>query len=53
MSPDNVRADVIHQFWERPAARPFVEFLMDLEADDLLRLSVIEELLQADDSMFR
>jgi hypothetical protein len=50
LSPENVRADVIRQFWERPAARNLAEVLIDLEADDLLRHEVIEELRATDDS---
>lgn len=42
-SPSNVRADVIRQFHERGDAG-MVEVLSDLEADELIRLQVIEEL---------
>lgn len=43
MSPSNVRADVIRQFHER-GDEGMVEVLTELEADDLLRFQVIEEL---------
>ena len=43
MSPSNVRADVIRQFHDR-GEEGMVEMLTELEADDLLRLQVIEEL---------
>jgi hypothetical protein len=48
-SPSNVRADVIRQFHER-GEDEMVEVLTDLEADELIRLQVIEELraMQAD-----
>lgn len=42
-SPANVRADVVRQFHER-GDEGMVEVLAELEADDLLRLQVIEEL---------
>jgi len=42
-SPSNVRADVIRQFHDRGEER-MVEVLSELEADDLLRLQVIEAL---------
>lgn len=42
-SPSNVRADVIRQFYER-GDDGMVEVLADLEADELVRLQVIEEL---------
>jgi hypothetical protein len=42
-SPSNVRADVIRQFHERGDAG-MVEVLSDLEADDLLRLQVVDAL---------
>jgi ACT domain-containing protein len=44
-SPSNVRADVIRQFHERGEAG-MVEVLVELEADELLRLQVIEVLRQ-------
>ncbi|MGH2659008.1 MAG: hypothetical protein ACRDHS_04905 [Actinomycetota bacterium] len=40
-SPSNVRADVIRQFQDR-GEEGMVEVLSDLEADELLRLQVIE-----------
>ncbi len=45
-SPSNVRADVIRQFHER-GHHDMVETLTELEADELLRLQVIEELRKA------
>jgi hypothetical protein len=42
-SPSNVRADVIRQFYER-GDDGMVEVLSYLEADDLIRLQVIEAL---------
>lgn len=42
-SPSNVRADVIRQFHERGDGA-MVETLTELEADELLRLRVVEEL---------
>jgi hypothetical protein len=42
-SPSNVRADVIRQFHARGDAG-MVEVLSDLEADELIRLQVIEAL---------
>lgn len=42
-SPSNVRADVIRQFHER-GYEEMVEVLVELEADDLLRLQVVEML---------
>ena len=42
-APSNVRADVIRQFHERGDAG-MVEVLSDLEADELLRLQVIDAL---------
>jgi hypothetical protein len=44
-SSSNVRADVIRQFHERGEAG-MVEVLVELEADELLRLQVIEVLRQ-------
>jgi len=46
-SPSHVRADVIRQFHERGKGN-MVEVLMELEADELLRLQVIETLRQLD-----
>ena len=40
-APPRVRADVIRQFHERPDGRDMAEVLMDLEADELVRLQVI------------
>jgi hypothetical protein len=42
-APSNVRADVIRQFHER-GEEGMVEILAELEADDLLRWQVIDEL---------
>jgi len=42
-SPSNVRADVIRQFHER-GDEGMVEVLTDLEANELVRLQVIEAL---------
>jgi hypothetical protein len=42
-SPSNVRADVIRQFYER-GDDGMVGVLSDLEADELLRLQVIDAL---------
>ena len=46
-SPSNVRADAIRQFYER-GEDGMVDVLSDLEADELLRLQVIEALRQFD-----
>lgn len=46
-SPSNVRADVIRQFHER-SKDGMVEVLAELEADELLRLEVIEVLRRLD-----
>jgi len=43
-SPERVRADVIRQFFERPEGRSLAQTLMDLEADELLRLQVVAKL---------
>jgi hypothetical protein len=43
---EHVRADVIRQFHERGDVG-MVEVLTELEADDLLRLQVIDELRSA------
>ena len=45
-SDSRVRADVIRQFHDR-GDEGMVEVLTELEADDLLRQQVIEELRQA------
>jgi hypothetical protein len=42
-SPSNVRADVIKQFHER-GDEGMVEVLTELEADELARLQVIDQL---------
>jgi hypothetical protein len=47
-SPSDLRADVIRQFNER-GDHGMVEVLIDLEADDLLRLQVIEALRRLED----
>ena len=44
-SPSNVRADVIRQFHERGDDR-MVEVLVELEADELLRLQIVDLLSQ-------
>jgi hypothetical protein len=36
-----VRADAIRQFFERPDGRALAETLMDLEADELLRIRAV------------
>lgn len=46
-SPSDVRADVIRQFHERGDAG-MVEVLSDLEADELIRLQVIEALQRSE-----
>lgn len=43
-SPSETRADVIRQMHERPITRDLAEALMDLEAEPLLRLQVMEAL---------
>jgi hypothetical protein len=43
MSPSHVRADLIRQFHERGDDR-MVEVLSDMEAHELIRLQVVEEL---------
>ena len=45
-SSSNVRADVIRQFHER-GDEGMVAVLTELEADDLIRLQVIDELREA------
>jgi hypothetical protein len=40
----DVRADVIRQFHERPDGGGMTEVLIDLEADELLRLQAIDVL---------
>jgi len=49
-SPSNARADVIRQFHER-GEDGMVEVLADLEADELLRLQVIDELRHLSDQV--
>jgi hypothetical protein len=46
--PSNVRADMIRQFHER-GTESMVGVLTELEADDLLRLQVIDALRKADE----
>jgi hypothetical protein len=46
-SPLNVRADVIRQFYER-GDTGMVEVLSDLEADEFIRLQVIDALRRFD-----
>jgi hypothetical protein len=41
-SPSNTRADVIRQFYERPAGQEMAEVLIELEKDELIRAQVIE-----------
>jgi hypothetical protein len=41
LSDSTTRADVIRQFYEREDTRNLAEVVMDLESDDLLRLTVI------------
>jgi hypothetical protein len=43
-APSNVRADVIRQFHERPDGGGMAEVLIDLEADELLRIQAIDVL---------
>jgi hypothetical protein len=43
-SPSETRADLIRQMHERPITRDLAEALMDLEAEPLLRLQVMEAL---------
>lgn len=47
-SPSDVRADVIRQFYERGGGG-MVEVLTELEADELLRLRVIDALRRLED----
>ena len=47
-SPSNVRADVIRQFHER-GDDGMVEALTDLEADEIVRLQVVELLRSTQD----
>jgi hypothetical protein len=46
-APSDVRADVIRQFHERPNGRGMAEVLIDLEADELLRIQTIDFLFQS------
>jgi hypothetical protein len=41
LSDSEVRADFIRQFYERKDTRNLAEVLIDLEGDDVLRLTVI------------
>jgi hypothetical protein len=41
LADPEVRADLIRQFYEREDARNLAEVLMDLEADDGLRVEVM------------
>ena len=45
-SQSDVRADLIRQMHERNETRGLAELLMDLEADELIRLHVIDLLEQ-------
>jgi hypothetical protein len=40
-SSEEVRADLIRQFWERQQGHPIAELLMDLEADRVARGVVV------------
>ena len=40
-SDSRVRADLIRQFYERQGGKGMAEILMDLEADEFLRLQVV------------
>jgi hypothetical protein len=46
-SSSRVRADIIRQFHERPDGLGMAEVLMDLEADELLRIQAIDLLRQS------
>lgn len=46
-APSHVRADVIRQFHERADGRGMADVLIDLEADELLRIRAIEVLRQS------
>jgi hypothetical protein len=41
LADSEVRADLIGQFYEREDTRNLAEVLIDLEGDDVLRLTVI------------
>ena len=43
-APSIIRADAIRQFRERPDGQRMAEILMDLEADEPLRLHVVDAL---------
>jgi hypothetical protein len=43
-APSIIRADAIRQFRERPDGQRMAEVLMDLEADETLRLQVVDAL---------
>jgi len=43
-SPSHVRVDLIHQMYERPETRDLAEVLIDLEAEPMLRLEMMEAL---------
>ena len=43
-APSVIRADAIRQFRERPDGRRMAELLADLEADETLRLHVVDAL---------
>ena len=43
-APSIIRADAIRQFRERPDGQRMAEVLMDLEADETLRLHVVDAL---------
>jgi hypothetical protein len=43
-APAIIRADAIRQFRERPDGQRMAELLMDLEADQTLRLHVVDAL---------
>ena len=44
ISPSDVRSDVIRQFHERSDGASMAEVLIDLEAEEMLRLRVIDVL---------
>jgi len=48
-APDDVRADVIRQFYQRTGGEELAEVLMDLEADELLREQVVLVLRRVSD----
>ena len=43
-APSIIRADAIRQFRERPDGQRMAELLMDLEADETLRVHVVDAL---------